>query len=338
VLTDGKTPFVVTPPWPGAKQTGRRLAFARWLVRPDNPLTARVVVNRIWKQHFGRGIVTTLDNFGKTGARPTHPELLDNLAVLFTTETRRHGDGETARRRDGGTDGLGWSLKRLHRLMMLSGAYRQASHLPSNSQSAIRDPQSIDPENRLLWHMPLRRLEAEEMSDSLLAISGKLDLTQYGPPDELDIRGDGLVRIKGTAKGWRRAVYSLQKRKAPITLLESFDLPPMGPNCVDRPVSTVATQALHLLNDAGIRQLASDFAARVRMEAGEEQSAQIERACRLAWGRGPAADERREALATLADLQSEWRRQGKPEKEASQLALADYCLALFNSAAFLYID
>lgn len=176
------------------------------------------------------------------------------------------------------------------------------------------------------------------MSDSLLAISGKLDLTQYGPPDELDIRGDGLVRVRGTAKGWRRAVYSLQKRKAPITLLESFDLPPMGPNCVDRPVSTVATQALHLLNDAGIRQLAGDFASRVRSEAGADRGAVVERACRLAWGRDPSATERREALGSLAELEAEWRGQGKSVEEASRLALADYCLALFNSAAFLYID
>src|SRR5439155_26126458 len=151
VLTDGKTPFDVKPPWPGAKKTGRRLAFARWLTKPDHPLTARVLVNRIWKQHFGPGLVKTLDNFGKAGARPTHPELLDWLAREFVRQ--------------------GWSIKALHRLMMTSATYRQSSTVtPSHEQS--------DPDNVLSSRMPLQRLDAEALYDAMLLVAGRLDDTR----------------------------------------------------------------------------------------------------------------------------------------------------------------
>src|SRR5262249_14820496 len=136
VLTDGKTPFEVKPPWPGAKQTGRRLAFARWLTKPDHPLTARVLVNRLWKHHFGSGIVKTLDNFGKAGAAPTHPELLDWLALEFVRQ--------------------GWSLKAMPRTMMTSAAYRQSSAV-----TPVLD--KLDPDNALLSRMPLARLDAESL-------------------------------------------------------------------------------------------------------------------------------------------------------------------------------
>src|SRR5262249_25882646 len=144
VLTDGKTPFVVKPPWPGAKPTGRRLAFARWLVRPDHPLTARVMVNRIWKHHFGTGIVRTLGNFGKARSPPSHPELPDWLATEFV---RR-----------------GWSVKAMHRLMMTSATYRQSSAVTAAHQKH-------DPENVLFSRMPLVRLDAEALYDSLLAVA-----------------------------------------------------------------------------------------------------------------------------------------------------------------------
>ena len=312
VLLDAKSPFVVRPPWPGARQTGRRLAFARWLARPDHPLTARVLVNRVWKEHFGRGIVETVDNFGRAGARPSHPELLDWLASSFTSS--------------------GWSLKSLHRRIMLSRAYRQSS-APSAAARAR------DPENRSLSRMPLRRLDAEEVGDTIALAAGKLDETPFGPPDELEVRADGLVRVKGTSKGWRRSIYALQRRKNPISLLEAFDLPQMSPNCVSRSVSTVATQALHLLNDARVRELAGSFAERVRADAGEDAAAQVERACLLALGRSPAWEERRAAVETLARLQERWSTEpGVDPAGARSRALADYCHALLNSAAFLYID
>src|SRR5439155_19543157 len=148
VLTDGKTPFEVKPPWPGAKQTGRRLALARWLTQPEHPLTARVMVNRIWEHHFGRGIVSTPGDFGHTGAPPSHPELLDWLSGEFIRQ--------------------GWSMKSMHRLMMTSAAYRQASRITPHHEK-------IDPENILLSHMQLRRMDAETLYDTILLVSGRLD-------------------------------------------------------------------------------------------------------------------------------------------------------------------
>ena len=139
VLTDGKTPFEVKPPWPDAKKTGRRLAFAKWLTQPEHPLTARVLVNRLWKQHFGRGIVTTLGNFGKAGAPPSHPELLDWLAVEFVKN--------------------GWSIKKMHKLMMMSAAYRQSSATRS-AELRIRSE-----EEALFARMPLTRLDAEALRE-----------------------------------------------------------------------------------------------------------------------------------------------------------------------------
>src|SRR5258707_4268609 len=145
MLTDGKTPFEVTPPWPGAKKTGRRLALARWLTRPDHPLTARVMVHRIWKHHFGVGLVRTLDNFGKMGTPPTHPELLDWLA------------GELVRR--------GWSIKAMHRLMVTSATYRQTSAVTSALASQ-------DPDNALYSRMPLVRLSTDQLYDTMLLAAG----------------------------------------------------------------------------------------------------------------------------------------------------------------------
>ena len=155
VLTDGRTPFRVEPPWPGSKKTGRRLALAKWLVDRNHPLTARVMVNRIWRYHFGRGIVETLGNFGRSGARPSHPELLDWLAVEFINR--------------------GWSMKSLHRLMMNSRTYRQSSRVSPEKER-------LDPENRLLSRWPLKRMDGESLRDSLLWVSGRLDETPYGPP------------------------------------------------------------------------------------------------------------------------------------------------------------
>ena len=173
-------PVRVHPPWPGAKSTGRRLAFARWLTRPDHPLTARVVVNRLWKHHFGAGIVKTLDNFGKAGARPTHPELLDWLALELVEK--------------------GWSLKAMHRLMVTSATYRQGSAVSA-------DLEARDPENALYSRMPLTRLDAEALYDTLLAVAGRLDGRRFGPPDPVKSRADGLVTPVGTEAGWRRSIY-----------------------------------------------------------------------------------------------------------------------------------
>jgi hypothetical protein len=294
VLTDGRTPFQVTPPWPGSHKTGRRLAFAQWLVQPEQPLTARVMVNRIWKGHFGSGLVKTLGNFGKAGAMPTHPELLDWLAVEFVRQ--------------------GWSVKALHRMMMTSSTYRQSSSLtPKHQQS--------DPENALLSRMPLRRMDAEVLNDTLLLASGRLDETRFGVPAPVQVRPDGLVTPIGTARGWRRSIYVQQRRSNLPTILESFDFPAMTPNCVDRVDSTVATQALYLMNNGMLDELAESLAKRVKAEAGDNPDQQVEKLYWIALSRPPASEE------------------GKLSVEAlGRLPLSRLCHTILNSASFLYID
>jgi hypothetical protein len=316
VLTDGKTPFEVKPPWPGAKKTGRRLAFARWLIRPGHPLTARVEVNRIWKHHFGTGIAKTLANFGKAGTPPTHPELLDWLAQEFVRQ--------------------GWSLKAMHRLMMTSSTYRQSS-------AVTPEQEKLDPANALYSRMPLVRLDAEGLYDTLLLVADRLDETRFGPADAVQVRPDGLVTPSGSARGWRRIIYVRQARKQIPTHLENFDFPQMNPNCVERRDSTVAPQALYLMNNGMVQQLAEQFARRVSREAGADPAKQIDRAYLIALSRLPGDEEKQVGLRALGKLADEWARQpaasGKPDREAAGLkALTTYCHALVNSAGFLYVD
>ena len=314
VLTDGKTPFTVMPPWPGAKKTGRRLAFARWLTRPDHPLTARVIVNRIWKHHFGTGIVKTLGNFGKAGSPPSHPELLDWLAGEFVQQ--------------------GWSIKKMHRLMMTSATYRQSSVVTAEKEKVDRD-------NALYSRMALVRLDAEAIHDTLLFVAGRLDETPFGSPDAVQTRPDGLVTPVGTAKGWRRLIYVKQARKQVPTHLENFDYPQMNPNCLERRDSTVAPQALHLMNNGMVQQLTDDFARRVNKEAGADPARQIERVYLIALSRLPADEEKKIGLAALKKLTEQWAKQpaGKKDKDDIALrALTTYCHAILNSAGFLYVD
>jgi mono/diheme cytochrome c family protein len=316
VLTDGRTPFEVKPPWPGAKATGRRLAFARWLTRPDHPLTARVAVNRLWKHHFGTGLVQSLGNFGKSGTPPSHPELLDWLAREFVRQ--------------------GWSLKAMHRLIMTSAAYRQSSMVTGAHEKS-------DPDNRLVSRMPLVRLDAEALYDTLLLVAGRLDETPRGPADAIEARADGLVTPAGTARGWRRLIYVRQSRKQPPTHLETFDSPQMNPNCLERRESTVAPQALHLMNNGMVRQLAEAFAGRVWREVGADPAEQVERVCLIALGRPPGREEKEVGVAALGRLRDVWAKHlaaaGKPDGDAVGLkALAGYCHSIMNSAAFLYVD
>jgi hypothetical protein len=315
MLTDGKTAFVVEPPWPGAKTTGRRLALARWLTAPNHPLTARVAVNRIWKHHFGVGLVATLGNFGKTGAPPSHPELLDYLATEFVRS--------------------GWSIKQIHRLLVTSAAYRQSSQLSPALVAA-------DPDNRWLSRMPLRRVEAEVVRDSLLFVAGELNETPFGPPDEVQERGDGLVTVKNTGQGGRRSVFVLHRRTKLPTILESFDSPQMGPNCLERGESIVAPQALHMLNNAAVHDVARSFAQRIQHEAGDDIQAQVVRAHELALGVAPSEDEQRVARESLQQLTQHWLvklgERPDAQREAASQALRNYCHALMNSAGFVYVD
>lgn len=316
VLTDGRTPFVVTPPWPGAKQTGRRLAFAKWLTRSDHPLTARVQVNHIWKHHFGSGIVKTLGNFGKAGLPPTHPELLDWLAREFIDR--------------------GWSVKEMHRLMMTSSTYRQSS--------AIRqDVARLDPQNALYSRMPLVRLDAEALYDSLLLVAGRLNEKPFGPADAVQSRADGLVTPTGTEGSWRRLIYVQQLRKRLATHLESFDFPQMNPNCIERRDSMVAPQALHLMNNGMVLELSDQFAERVMREVGSDPVKQISFVYKIALSRPPNAEEEQIGLETLQKLESAWSKQltanGQTDPATiNAKTLAAYCHAIINSAAFLFVD
>jgi len=315
MLTAGDEPFEVEPPGPNARTTGRRLALARWLTKPDHPLTGRVMVNRLWEHHFGRGIVTTPGNFGLAGARPTHPALLDWLAVEFNRQ--------------------GGSLKAMHRLMVTSQTYRQSSRIGSKQLAA-------DPDNRLLSRMPLRRMEAEVVRDSLLFVAGQLDETPFGPPDDVEVRGDGLVTSKRGNRGWRRSIYVLHRRTKMPTILENFDSPQMGPNCIQRDESIVAPQALHLLNNAMIYQLAGDFAERIRAEVGEDPAKQIAQIHFVAFGRPATAEDIDAGSKSLAEMKQLWRKQLAPnpnaERDAARRALANYCHAVMNAAAFVYVD
>ena len=311
VLTRAGEPFEVGRPWPGAKKTGRRLALAKWLTNPDHPLTARVLVNRVWKHHFQDGIVESLDNFGRTGAKPTHPELLDWL-------TREFVDG-------------GWSLKALHRLIMTSSTYRQLS--------TVGDEQTqLDPVGDLLASYPMTRMEAEVLRDTLLFVSGRLDETPFGSPDRVEVRGDGLVTSVGTEKGWRRSIYVEQRRKDLPTILENFDLPQMNPNCLERRDSTVVTQALHLMNNAMVHGLSRSFAEGVVMDVGDDPAAQIEKMYLISLSRFPTQEEKELALDSLAKLTEQWAVKLKEPSEPAVRALANVCHAMLNSAEFIYID
>lgn len=316
VLTDGRTPFVATPPWPDAKKTGMRLAFARWLTSPDQPLTARVIVNRIWKHHFGEGIVSSIDNFGRVGAPPSHPELLDWLASEFV----RHE----------------WSLKWLHRLLLTSATYQQQSRV-------TEELAAIDPDNRLWSRMPLRRLDAESLRDTLYEVSGKLNRRQFGPGDPVEARADGLVTAAGGIAGSRRSIYMLQRRSQPLTILADFDRPAMSPNCVARVESTVAPQALHLLNSRMVHELSRSLAERVMQSAGSDRPMQVAVVHRLVLGRAPDETELREGLAGLAQLESLWREslggdQADKSSDAVRRALDSYCHAMLNSAALIFVE
>jgi len=310
VLTDGKTPF--EPESRRAGSTGRRLAFAKWLTDPEHPLTARVIVNRIWHHHFDRGIVESLSNFGNSGVPPTHPELLDWLAVSFIEN--------------------GWSFKWLHKQIMMSAAYRQTSHI---DETLFQQ----DPANALFSRMPLKRIRAESVRDSLIAVTGQLDPTRFGEPVSVNVRKDGLITANKTDQGWRRSIYVRQRRKEIPTILENFDLPQMSPNCVERPNSMVAPQALHLLNNGLVRELAVAFAARIENEAPGDRDGQIDRIYQIAFSRSPDSDERDLSRKTLDQLVRHWKSVELDEKtEAEFQALANFCHVILNSAEFLFVD
>ncbi len=282
-----------------------RTALARWLTGPDHPLTARVLVNRVWQYHFGTGLVETPNDFGVNGAAPSHPELLDHLANEFV----RHG----------------MRLKPLHRLIVLSSTYRQASRSPEAQSSRV-----LDPNNRLLWQFPRRRLSAEELRDAMLAVSGRLNLKAGGESVVVPVEKD-LVdqlydptqwRVTADARAYdRRSLYLLAKRNLRLPFGQAFDQPDLQTSCPRREASTHALQALELLNGRTANRLAEAFAARLRREAGPDNRRQVELAYALTAGRPPTSGERRLALAFL---------QTQP--------LREFALVMFNVNVFLYVD
>jgi hypothetical protein len=311
--------------------SGRRLAYAKWLTSGEHPLTARVIVNRIWLNHFGRGLVATPGDFGALGVEPTHPELLDWLASEFVAS--------------------GWSVKELHRLIMNSTTYRQASLHHSAGDA-------VDADNLLYWRMAVRRLEAEAIRDTTLAISGELNNKAFGPavPVMADTVGQWVIGQENLNAGrpgavipmkgedLRRSIYIESRRSRPLSVMDPFDLPRMEPNCTSRSSSTVSPQSLMLMNSEFVLTRAKQFAERVHQEAGEDVAAQIKFAWQLAFAATPHDDELAEAVSFVQEQTQHFAANPPPETKDKQNAdpageaLASFCHALLSSNRFLYID
>jgi hypothetical protein len=295
----------------GPHSTGRRLAFARWLTRPGSraaALLARVTANRIWQQHFGTGLVATPENLGYSGAPPSHPELLEYLAAELA--------------------GRGWSAKALHRAILSSAAYRQ-------SGAASAEARAIDPEDRLLWRYPHRRLDAEAIRDAMLAASGELDPRMGGPPVPSRRTNEGEVVVDEHASGARRrSVYLQQRRTQVLTLLDVFDAPSIVTNCTRRIPTTMPLQSLALLNSGFVAARARGLARRLEREAGPDADARIDRAFLVATGRGPG-DEERDAARRFLESQPV-RYAGRAD--AVERAWIDLCQMILASNLFLYVE
>lgn len=307
-LTTAKNPFAIAPRPNSRVTTGRRTAFANWVASPENPLFARVMVNRIWQHHFGTGIVATSDNLGMSGAKPSHPELLDFLAAEFVAR--------------------GWSVKKLQRLILTSAVYRQSS-APREGLEAI------DPDNRLLTHFPFRRLDAEGVRDAMLAISGELDTRTGGPYVPSKRTAEGVVEIDEKTPGaHRRSVYLQHRRTQVVTFLQLFDAPAIVSTCGKRTPSTVPLQSLAMLNSEFARARAKAFAARLAREAGEDAEKRFSLAYRLACAREPRKDERAACEKFIAKQCGVYAK----EKDADTRVWADLCQILLASNAFLYVE
>ncbi|MBI3208961.1 MAG: DUF1553 domain-containing protein [Candidatus Solibacter usitatus] len=293
--------------FPGRYRSGRRRALAEWITSPANPLTARVMVNRIWQHHFGEGIVRTASDFGMNGDRPSHPELLDWLATQFVERK--------------------WSIKAMHRLMLTSNAYQQATHHAEAKRLA-----EMDPDNRLLWRMNWLRLESEALRDTILSISGGLNPTSGGPGMFFRVKDDiaqGFQMFKWypseESAQLRRSIYAFQRRSLSMPLMEVFDAANMSESCARRSITTVSPQALTLLNGDLTATESRRFAERVAELSGPDPSRQIRKAFSLALQREPTAAELAKAGA-LYDGR-------KPQDALTRLAAV-----LFNLNEFLYLE
>jgi hypothetical protein len=314
-------------PVPNPNSTGRRAALARWLTDPANPLTSRVMVNRLWHYHFGRGIAGSPSDFGMMGEPPTHPQLLDYLAATFVEQ--------------------GWSLKAMHRMILLSNTYQQAS---SNAAAPI------DAATRLFARYPRHRLEGESIRDAVLAVSGLLNPKMGGPsvfpelPPGLNPRG-GWKTSGDVAERNRRSVYVFVRRNLRYPMFEAFDMPDTHESCGRRMQTTTAPQALVMMNSRQVLEAAQSFAGRVLAQAGADRKAQIDAAYRLAFSRRPDPTERDTALSFLAShkpILDERRAANEPLAlpsshaedldSAEAAALVDFCHMLLNSNEFVYVN
>ncbi len=280
----------ITLPPAALRSTGRRTALAKWITSPDNPLTSRVMVNRLWQQHFGRGLAANASDFGKLGEPPTHPGLLDWLAARFVAD--------------------GWSHKKMHRRMVTSATYRQAS-INAHSEQA-------DPANTWFARAPIRRLSAEQVRDGLLAVSGELDL---------ESGGEGVVADESN----RRSIYRKVMRNSPDEVMHTFDSTDHISHMPQRNVTTTATQSLLLLNSEWTRNRAAALAKRLAKRHPGNAEAQVAVAHELAFGQAPLPSQFNDALAFLDAC-------GAANKPSGLAALAEYCHVLMNANAFLYVD
>jgi hypothetical protein len=301
-------PFRVEARPAGRVSSGRRTAFAGWVTSPENPLFARVMVNRIWQHHFGTGLVATPDNLGASGARPSHPDLLDHLAAEFVA--------------------AGWSVKAVHRLILRSAVYRQSS-APRPALAAA------DPDNRLLARFPLRRLDAEAVRDAMLHVAGQLDTRAGGPYVPSRRTPEGTVEVAETAPGARRrSLYLQQRRTQVVTFLQLFDAPAITTTCGQRSPSTVPLQSLALLNSEFARARARGFAARLAREAGDDPARRLALAFQLACGRPPGPDERAACETFLARQRGVY----AGAADGPTRTWADLCQMILASNAFLYVE
>jgi hypothetical protein len=330
VLTNGRKPEEY---WAEAKQhapidrsTAQRRAMAEWITDTEHgagALLARVMVNRVWLNHFGEGLVRSPNDFGVRAEMPSHPELLEYLAHEFVAG--------------------GWKLKALHRSILTSAVYMQSSEF--DSQRA-----AVDPDNRLHWRRRARKLEAEVLRDSVLAVSGTLNKEQFGPGFKAPIPREAMqarntkdpypVDGKETAEMRRRSVYMFHKRVVQHPLMQAFDSPDASVSCGRRSNTTVAPQALALLNDTFLRERANDFAKKLVAEAGTKAEDCVNLGFKLALGREPGEDER---AASVKFVEEQMERRRAREKSASvdqvrQKALADFAQALFGLNEFIYVD
>ncbi len=321
-----------------SETTGRRLALARWLASPENPLTARVMANRLWHYHFGRGIVATPNDFGAQGAPPTHPELLDWLASEFVSQK--------------------WSIKAMHRVLVLSNTYQLASE--GEPASLATTGLAKDPDNRLFWRHNRRRLEAEAVRDAMLSVAGNFNARAGGPAVLVPVQEE-LVHQLYQPKQWavssdasehrRRAIYLIAKRNLRLPFMEAFDAPDLQNSCARREQSTHALQTLELMNGSFSNTQAQVLAGRLLKENGWKPEALVESAFLLITGRAPSSREThvaanfitqqtaflRERLARNEEVPlPSWMPQGADKAAAA--ALFDFSLAMFNLPGFLYVN